>query len=138
MTRIVLVDKFGNYGFRDSEIPRGLAGCQRADPLSCSKGRREFEMNTGKVHNSGIYRTTALCLLVKASLSQNNMLWCFFFAIAFLPKNAIQAGILYPRQSESRETLALDGIWKFAISNKSDQQKGFEEMWYQIPLHNVS
>jgi beta-glucuronidase len=47
-------------------------------------------------------------------------------------------GILYPRPSESRETLSLDGIWKFAIANRSEQNKGFEEKWYQAALQHVS
>ncbi|EFX75346.1 hypothetical protein DAPPUDRAFT_108006 [Daphnia pulex] len=47
-------------------------------------------------------------------------------------------GILYPRPSESRETLSLDGIWKFAIANRSEQNKGFEEKWYQAALQHVT
>lgn len=65
------------------------------------------------------------------------MLWCILFAILVWP-SCCQAGILYPRPSESRETISLDGIWKFAISNKTDQQKGFQEMWFQMPLQHVS
>lgn len=64
------------------------------------------------------------------------MLWCILFTVLVWP--CCQAGILYPRPSESRETIILDGIWKFAISDKTDQQKGFQEMWYQMPLQHVS
>lgn len=39
-------------------------------------------------------------------------------------------GILYPRASESREVLPLDGLWKFRIADTSDQQRGFLERWF--------
>ena len=46
-------------------------------------------------------------------------------------------GILYPRPSESREVLPLDGLWKFTIGNKSEQNKGFNDQWYSKPLDQV-
>ena len=65
----------------------------------------------------------------------------FFLAvltILILPENGIQGGILYPRTSEARETLTLDGIWRFVIANRSEQHKGFEEQWFQRPLQQVN
>ena len=65
----------------------------------------------------------------------------FFWAvltILILPENGIQGGILYPRTSEARETLTLDGIWRFVIANRSEQHKGFEEQWFQRPLQQVN
>lgn len=46
-------------------------------------------------------------------------------------------GILYPKPSESREVLSLDGIWKFTIANKTNQDKGFIEKWFSKPLQLV-
>ncbi len=66
-----------------------------------------------------------------------SMFWWIFLAILILPENGIHGGILYPKPSESREIITLDGIWKFVIANRSDQQRGFEEKWYQQSLHQV-
>ena len=46
-------------------------------------------------------------------------------------------GILYPRASESREQISLDGLWKFVVANKSDQNKGFVEKWYSKDLQQL-
>ncbi|XP_023331589.1 beta-glucuronidase [Eurytemora carolleeae] len=41
---------------------------------------------------------------------------------------------LYPRDSSSRESKSLDGIWSFKLSDKMDPDVGFREEWYQAPL----
>lgn len=43
-----------------------------------------------------------------------------------------QSGILYPRETETREVKSLDGIWRFRQSNQSSQ--GFKEMWFSSKL----
>ncbi|XP_065215861.1 beta-glucuronidase isoform X1 [Planococcus citri] len=47
--------------------------------------------------------------------------------------NSIQGGILYPRESESREVKSLDGIWNFRLSD-TDPLLGFKEKWYSKDL----
>lgn len=48
------------------------------------------------------------------------------------------SGILYPRESESREVISLDGIWKFCTSPNEDQEKGFRNKWFATDLEEVS
>ena len=36
---------------------------------------------------------------------------------------------LFPKESETRETKSLDGIWKFKISPSHEPEKGFEQEW---------
>jgi hypothetical protein len=48
------------------------------------------------------------------------------------------SGILYPRESESREVVLLDGIWKFCTSPAEDQEKGFRNKWFSTNLEDVS
>jgi hypothetical protein len=48
------------------------------------------------------------------------------------------SGILYPRESESREVVSLDGIWKFRTSPTQDQEKGFRNKWFSTNLEEVS
>lgn len=66
------------------------------------------------------------------------MLWLCITALFASHGVIIQAGILYPRASESREVLTLDGIWKFTVANKSEQDKGFTEKWFSRPLEKVN
>ena len=58
-------------------------------------------------------------------------------AISLLCANFANGGILYPKNSETREVVTLDGIWRFAVANKSAQNQGFEEKWFTQPLHKV-
>ncbi|XP_022164061.1 beta-glucuronidase [Myzus persicae] len=46
---------------------------------------------------------------------------------------ASTAGILYPRESESREVKSLDGMWNFRLS-LPDPLVGFKERWYMKDL----
>lgn len=46
------------------------------------------------------------------------------------------AGILYPRESESREVKSLDGMWNFRLS-LPDPLVGFKERWYMKDLSKV-
>ncbi|XP_029160975.1 beta-glucuronidase isoform X2 [Nylanderia fulva] len=41
-------------------------------------------------------------------------------------------GMLYPRESESREVRSLDGLWDFIVSPEGDALKGFRERWYTL------
>ncbi|XP_043282204.1 beta-glucuronidase [Venturia canescens] len=43
-------------------------------------------------------------------------------------------GLLYPRESESREVKTLDGLWDFVVSPSGDSFKGHREFWYQEAL----
>ncbi|KAI7815367.1 beta-glucuronidase [Rhyzopertha dominica] len=43
-------------------------------------------------------------------------------------------GILFPRDSETRQTLSLDGIWNFVVSPITDPLVGFRELWYKKEL----
>ena len=39
--------------------------------------------------------------------------------------------MLYPQDSETRETKSLDGIWKFRLSPITDPDIGFNEKWFE-------
>ncbi|XP_037087005.1 beta-glucuronidase-like [Pollicipes pollicipes] len=43
-------------------------------------------------------------------------------------------GLLYPRASESRDLVSLDGMWKFRVSPPSDPDVGFRDRWYSRRL----
>lgn len=48
----------------------------------------------------------------------------------------LEGGVLYPRSSETRQVIKLDGIWNFR--QDSDPQKGIEEKWFKDDLANVN
>ncbi|XP_006148149.1 beta-glucuronidase isoform X1 [Tupaia chinensis] len=47
---------------------------------------------------------------------------------------ALQGGMLYPRESPSRERKELDGLWSFRADFSDNRRLGFEQQWYQRPL----
>ncbi|XP_037944931.1 beta-glucuronidase isoform X2 [Teleopsis dalmanni] len=47
------------------------------------------------------------------------------------------SGMLYPRESETREVRSLDGIWNFVKSDESNPTQGVREKWYKDDLGKV-
>lgn len=48
-----------------------------------------------------------------------------------------QTGMLYPRESESRQIKDLGGLWDFRADMSTNRNAGFEEMWYKRYLSQV-
>jgi hypothetical protein len=63
--------------------------------------------------------------------------WLILLTLCTLLDTSL-SGILYPRESESREVVSLDGIWKFVMSPTEDQEKGFRNRWFSTTFENVS
>lgn len=61
------------------------------------------------------------------------------FALGLLCQQitTIEGGILYPKDSESREVQKLDGIWNFRLTPFKDSSKGYKEKWYKKDLRDV-
>uniref|UniRef100_A0A1A9WT52 Beta-glucuronidase n=1 Tax=Glossina brevipalpis TaxID=37001 RepID=A0A1A9WT52_9MUSC len=47
-------------------------------------------------------------------------------------------GLLYPRESETREVRSLDGLWSFIKSEINDPDQGLKELWHKQELHKVT
>uniref|UniRef100_A0A8C3XTY5 Beta-glucuronidase n=1 Tax=Chelydra serpentina TaxID=8475 RepID=A0A8C3XTY5_CHESE len=47
---------------------------------------------------------------------------------------ALGGGMLYPRESASRELKELNGIWSFRADFSPQRDKGFVQQWYRKPL----
>lgn len=43
-------------------------------------------------------------------------------------------GMLYPRESSSREVKELNGLWSFRADKSPNRNEGFERAWYKSPL----
>lgn len=46
------------------------------------------------------------------------------------------SGVLYPRESETREVKSLNGIWQFLVDDAGGAGHGFRERWYHKSLSN--
>ena len=51
--------------------------------------------------------------------------------------DAVQNGMLFPRESESRQIKNLEGIWSFRADMSSSRNEGFDKKWYQQDLYKV-
>ncbi|XP_074120071.1 beta-glucuronidase [Sminthopsis crassicaudata] len=61
-------------------------------------------------------------------------LWLAWAAALCAGALALEGGMLYPRESPSRERKDLDGLWDFRADFSVDRNQGFRERWYQSPL----
>ena len=52
--------------------------------------------------------------------------------------NEISGGMLYPRESESRQIQDLNGMWKFRADRSPSRRQGFADDWWAQPLETVS
>lgn len=62
----------------------------------------------------------------------------FGFMMFSTKDKAMTEGLLYPRESETRELKNLDGIWNFVKSNETAPTEGIREKWYLNDLSKVS
>lgn len=53
-----------------------------------------------------------------------------FGAMFFTGNERLTEGLLYPRESETREVRSLDGMWIFAKSDTNKPSEGLTKMWY--------
>lgn len=62
----------------------------------------------------------------------------FLAVLIYLCKADIhKGGILYPRESETRQVVSLNGIWNFVVPNNTSPFVGFEYYWYKKSLKEV-
>uniref|UniRef100_A0A2K6KG21 Glucuronidase beta n=1 Tax=Rhinopithecus bieti TaxID=61621 RepID=A0A2K6KG21_RHIBE len=60
--------------------------------------------------------------------------WAALGPLLWVCALALQGGMLYPRESPSRERKELDGLWSFRADFSDNRRRGFEEQWYRRPL----
>ena len=63
---------------------------------------------------------------------------CLIFLSALVVLQfSVAEGLLYPRESPSREVKELNGLWHFRADYSPSRNAGFEEKWYSQPLQKV-
>lgn len=65
--------------------------------------------------------------------------WCALLVTMFSHDSVMTdpGGMLYPRESETREVTSLDGLWNFRLSPSSDHRMGFDQFWHKKDLAEV-
>lgn len=49
----------------------------------------------------------------------------------------LDTGMLFPRETSSREVKELNGLWKFRADMSPNRNQGFERAWYKTHLEEV-
>lgn len=70
--------------------------------------------------------------------TQRVLSFVFGFMMFSTKDTALTEGLLYPRESETREVKTLDGIWNFLKSNETAPTEGIRDKWYLNDLSKVS
>lgn len=60
-----------------------------------------------------------------------------FGFMMFSTEDTRTTGLLYPRESETREIKSLDGLWNFVKSNQTAPTEGIRDKWYLQDLSKV-
>ena len=64
--------------------------------------------------------------------------WHLVFLLALWDVcSTTRAGMLFPRESSSREVKELNGLWSFRADLSSNRNQGFEQAWYKRRLAEV-
>lgn len=50
----------------------------------------------------------------------------------------LDSGMLFPRETSSREVKELNGLWKFRADMSPNRNQGFERAWYKSRLEEVT
>ncbi|KAJ8963678.1 hypothetical protein NQ314_005471 [Rhamnusium bicolor] len=72
-------------------------------------------------------------LLVRNKMNRATVIYLIIFIQVSLG-DIHRGGILFPRESETRQVVSLDGIWNFVVPNTSNPFVGFEQHWYKKDL----
>ncbi|KAM4794632.1 beta-glucuronidase [Rhinophrynus dorsalis] len=66
-------------------------------------------------------------------------LWNFWVLVLFSVSlsQALDGGMLYPRETPTRELKELNGIWSFRADKSPQRDEGFQEKWYKRPLRET-
>lgn len=60
-----------------------------------------------------------------------------FSAMILNSHESITHGLLYPRESETREVKSLDGMWNFLKSDTNNPTQGIREKWFNNSLSKI-
>uniref|UniRef100_A0A1A9V8N4 Uncharacterized protein n=1 Tax=Glossina austeni TaxID=7395 RepID=A0A1A9V8N4_GLOAU len=95
----------------------------------------QHDANTRK-----IYKCTVQCFKTFIVIVMIFIVYCVFCALVLVLLNTDierTTGMLYPRESETREVASLDGLWNFVKSDIRNPTQGMRDKWYLDDLSRV-
>uniref|UniRef100_A0A8C5LQI2 Beta-glucuronidase n=1 Tax=Leptobrachium leishanense TaxID=445787 RepID=A0A8C5LQI2_9ANUR len=63
--------------------------------------------------------------------------WALLLAASAGVAHALEGGMLYPRDTPTRETKDLNGLWSFRADKSPQRDEGFQGQWYKRPLRET-
>lgn len=66
-----------------------------------------------------------------------NLKLLIIIALAPIASSDVTGGMLYPRESESRQIQELNGMWNFRADFTPGRNEGFDSEWWKRPLRKV-
>ncbi|XP_053563422.1 beta-glucuronidase isoform X2 [Bombina bombina] len=63
--------------------------------------------------------------------------WLLLVCSKALADNVLDGGMLYPRETPTRELKELNGIWSFRADKSPQRDEGFQQQWYKRPLRET-
>lgn len=67
-----------------------------------------------------------------------NICFAFLLCLEVAVGAVAPGGLLFPRDSETRQSVSLDGLWNFVMAPINDPLLGFRELWFKKDLAKVS
>lgn len=61
-----------------------------------------------------------------------------FSLLIHVKSQSYNGGILYPRASETRQIISLDGLWNFVVPKPDEPLQGCDEEWYKKSLKDLA
>lgn len=71
------------------------------------------------------------------SVNKSLTILILILMLVISPQYIAGNGILYPQDSEFRETKLLDGIWNFRADYSTNRNEGFDRKWWESNLSKV-
>ena len=86
-----------------------------------------------------VYCQFVLCMIKMESLSVLLLFLAVFSTVRLSQATSASKlpGMLFPRDSESRQVKDLSGFWNFRADMSANRNAGFEQQWYAKPLWEV-
>lgn len=64
----------------------------------------------------------------------SGLLWVLCLVAVFEGVSSLDSGMLFPRETPSRELKELSGLWDFRADRSASRKRGFDEAWYKRRL----
>ncbi|XP_021710750.1 beta-glucuronidase isoform X1 [Aedes aegypti] len=106
------------------------------EPLLKNRRRAQFQKlrEIQRSHNMRLLVSVLIALTFLIMGTIGYMVNSVFGAMFSNGNESLSEGLLYPRESETREVKKLDGMWNFVRSDSNNPSQGLREKWFSDDL----